>query len=67
LQAYLFNDDDFNINYGLAKTSTGHYKEAEEHLTMVQNDKVKPHTLKHTEPDRQYAHIILKCVRKVAF
>ena len=38
--AYLFNDDDFNYNIGIAKCSVGHYKEGEEHLCMVQNEKV---------------------------
>lgn len=33
-QAYLFNDDDFNYNYGMAKTAAGHYKDAEEHLQV---------------------------------
>jgi len=41
VKAYLFNDDDFNYNYGMAKTAAGHYKDAEEHLQMVQNPKYK--------------------------
>ena len=41
IKAYLFNDDDFNYNMGLAKCSTGHYKDAEEHLSIVQNPKYK--------------------------
>ena len=41
IKAYLFNDDDFNYNMGLAKCCTGHYKDAEEHLSMVQNHKYK--------------------------
>mmetsp|Transcript_4337 Transcript_4337/g.10363 ORF Transcript_4337/g.10363 Transcript_4337/m.10363 type:complete len:565 (+) Transcript_4337:163-1857(+) len=41
VKAYLFNDDDFNVNYGLAKTATGHYKEGEEHLSNVQSEKYK--------------------------
>lgn len=39
-QAYLLNDDDFNYNFGIAKCSVGHFQEGEEHLCMVQNEKV---------------------------
>ena len=41
IKAYLFNDDEFNYNMGLAKCCTGHYKDAEEHLSIVQNVKYK--------------------------
>ena len=41
IKAYLFNDDEFNCNMGLAKCCTGHYKDAEEHLSIVQNAKYK--------------------------
>uniref|UniRef100_A0A7S4HAM1 Intraflagellar transport protein 56 n=1 Tax=Guillardia theta TaxID=55529 RepID=A0A7S4HAM1_GUITH len=41
IKAYLFNVDEFNYNMGIAKCASGHYKDAEEHLTMVTNPKFK--------------------------
>jgi intraflagellar transport protein 56 len=37
IKAYLYNDDDFNWNYGLALAAVGSYKEAEETLLLVQS------------------------------
>mmetsp|Transcript_15366 Transcript_15366/g.36287 ORF Transcript_15366/g.36287 Transcript_15366/m.36287 type:complete len:563 (-) Transcript_15366:128-1816(-) len=41
IKQYVYNDDDFNHNYGLAKAVTEHYKDAEDHLVMVTNEKYK--------------------------
>jgi len=41
IKTYFYNDDDFNWNHGLAKASTGEYKEAEETLLLVQNEKYR--------------------------
>ena len=41
IKAYLYNDDDFNWNYGISLASTGNYKEAEETLLLVQADKYR--------------------------
>lgn len=35
------NDDDFNWNLGIAKAATGKYKEADETLLQIQNDKYR--------------------------
>jgi intraflagellar transport protein 56 len=35
VKPYLYNDDDFNWNYGLALAAVGNYKEAEETLLLV--------------------------------
>ena len=39
VKAYMYNDDDFNWNYGLAQAAVGNYKEAEETLLLVMNEK----------------------------
>lgn len=41
IKTYFLNDDDFNWNHGVAKAATGKYKEAEETLLAVQNDKYR--------------------------
>lgn len=41
IKAYLYNDDDFNWNYGISLASTGKYKEAEEALLLVQSEKYR--------------------------
>ena len=41
IKAYLYNDDDFNWNYGISLASTGNFKEAEETLLLVQSDKYR--------------------------
>lgn len=41
IKAYLYNDDDFNHNYGISLCSAGQYREAEETLQLVQNDKYR--------------------------
>jgi intraflagellar transport protein 56 len=40
-QAYMYNDDDFNFNHGIALASTRNYKAAEESLLLVHNEKYK--------------------------
>ena len=35
----MYNDDDFNWNYGIAQAAVGNYKEAEETLLLVMNEK----------------------------
>lgn len=35
------NDDDYGWNYGIAKAATGKYKEAEEKLAGLQNEKYR--------------------------
>ena len=37
IKAYLYNDDDFNYNYGVSLAKTGNYADAEEHLQQVEN------------------------------
>ena len=37
IKAYLYNDDDFNWNYGIALASTHDYKEAEETFLLIQS------------------------------
>eukprot|EP00798_Chlamydomonas_sp_ICE-L_P013897 gene13897-19824_t len=39
VKTYFPNDDDFNWNYGIAKAATGKYKEAEEILSTITNEK----------------------------
>ena len=39
IKAYMYNDDDFNWNFGISQASVGNYKEAEETLLLVQNEK----------------------------
>ncbi|GLC35116.1 Intraflagellar transport protein 56 [Pleodorina starrii] len=41
IKTYFLNDDDFNWNLGIAKAATGKYKEAEETLLQLQNDKYR--------------------------
>ncbi|KAI9140422.1 RNA polymerase III subunit Rpc25-domain-containing protein [Paraphysoderma sedebokerense] len=41
IKAYFFNDDTFNYNYGQTKVANGEYAEAEEILSMIQNEKFK--------------------------
>ena len=36
VKAYMYNDDDFNHNYGISLAQTGNFKEAEETLLLVQ-------------------------------
>lgn len=38
IKQYLYNDDDFNWNSGLALASVGRYQEAQEALMLVQNE-----------------------------
>ena len=40
-QSYFPNDDDFNWNYGIAKAATGKFREAEEALSSIQNEKYR--------------------------
>lgn len=39
IKAYLYNDDNFNWNYGVSLASVGKFKEAEECLLLVQNER----------------------------
>uniref|UniRef100_A0A7S3GFC7 Intraflagellar transport protein 56 n=1 Tax=Palpitomonas bilix TaxID=652834 RepID=A0A7S3GFC7_9EUKA len=41
IKTYFYNDDDFNWNFGIAKSYVGHWKEAEEALLLVQNEKYR--------------------------
>ncbi|XP_075238773.1 intraflagellar transport protein 56-like [Convolutriloba macropyga] len=41
VKSYFYNDDTFNFNYAQAKAAVGNYKEAEELLLLIQNDKIK--------------------------
>ncbi|XP_064477937.1 intraflagellar transport protein 56-like isoform X2 [Ornithodoros turicata] len=41
IKSYFYNDHTFNFNYGQAKAATGNYKEAEQILSAIQNEKVK--------------------------
>merc|ERR1711871_153269 len=41
IKAYMYNDDDFNWNHGIALAQVGDFKGAEEALLLVQNDKYK--------------------------
>jgi intraflagellar transport protein 56 len=41
IKAYMYNDDDFNWNYGLAQGSIRSYKTAEEALLLIHNEKYK--------------------------
>jgi len=38
VKAYMYNDDDFNWNYGIALAAVGNYKAAEEVLLLVQKE-----------------------------
>jgi intraflagellar transport protein 56 len=41
IKAYMYNDDDFNYNHGLALAATRNYKGAEEALLLVHNEDYK--------------------------
>jgi intraflagellar transport protein 56 len=41
VKAYFPNEDDFNWNYGIASAAAGDYKEAEEALSLIQNERHK--------------------------
>jgi len=41
IKAYLYNDDDFNWNAGIALAAVGNYKSGEEALLLVQNEKYR--------------------------
>ncbi|GAX82244.1 hypothetical protein CEUSTIGMA_g9672.t1 [Chlamydomonas eustigma] len=41
IKSYFPNDDDFNWNFGIAKAATGKFKEAEEALASIQNEKYR--------------------------
>uniref|UniRef100_H2Z4T5 Intraflagellar transport protein 56 n=1 Tax=Ciona savignyi TaxID=51511 RepID=H2Z4T5_CIOSA len=41
VKGFLYNDDDFNFNYGQAKTACGAYKDAEQVFDLVQNEKLR--------------------------
>ncbi|OMJ90800.1 hypothetical protein SteCoe_6780 [Stentor coeruleus] len=41
IKAYFPNDDDFNWNYGIASAAAGEFKEAEEGLSAVQDERLK--------------------------
>jgi len=41
IKAYLYNDEDFNWNHGISLASVGNFKQAEEALLLVQNEKYR--------------------------
>lgn len=41
VKAYMYNDDDFNYNYGIALAATRNYKAAEEALLLIRNETYK--------------------------
>ena len=41
IKTYMYNDDDFNWNYGISLAATGDYKAAEEALLSVRNERYK--------------------------
>lgn len=41
VKAYMYNDDDFNYNHGIALASVRNYKAAEESLLLVNNQAYK--------------------------
>ncbi len=41
VRPYFLNDDDFNWNYGIALSAAGDYKEGEEMLLQISNEKHK--------------------------
>lgn len=53
IKAYLYNDDDFNFNYGISLAATRQYKLAEETLLQVKIDKYRS--------DMVYISWISKC------
>jgi len=40
IKTFYFNDDTFNFNYGIALAATGAFKEAEETLLLIQNERM---------------------------
>jgi len=47
IKAYLYNDDNFNWNFGISLAATKSYKEAEEMLLLVQHERLQ----------REYCHL----------
>lgn len=41
IKAYMYNDDDFNFNHGIALAATRNYKAAEEALLLIHNERYK--------------------------
>lgn len=41
VKAYMYNDDDFNYNHGIALAATRNYKAAEESLLLIHNEAYK--------------------------
>lgn len=41
IRPYFINDDDFNWNFGIASAAAKEFKEAEEGLLQIQNEKYK--------------------------
>lgn len=41
IKAYMYNDDDFNFNHGIALAATRNYKAAEEALLLIHNETYK--------------------------
>lgn len=41
VKAYMYNDDDFNFNHGIALAATRNYKSAEEALLLIRNESYK--------------------------
>jgi intraflagellar transport protein 56 len=41
VKAYMYNDDDFNFNHGIALAATRNYKAAEEALLLIHNENYK--------------------------
>ena len=41
VKSYFYSEDTFNFNYAQAKAAVGNYKEAEELLLLIQNEKIK--------------------------
>lgn len=41
VKAYMYNDDDFNYNHGIALAATRNYKAAEEALLLIHNEQYK--------------------------
>jgi intraflagellar transport protein 56 len=41
VKAYMYNDDDFNFNHGIALSATRNYKSAEEALLLIHNETYK--------------------------
>ena len=41
IKAYMYNDDDFNYNHGIALAATRNYKAAEEAMLLIHNERYK--------------------------